>query len=165
MRAVLFAACLLFPSPATAAVPAIVGTATVIDGDTLEIQGQRIRLYGIDAPESEQLCRRQADRVLFRCGEVAARLLAHRVGADTVACIQRDKDRYHRIISVCKWRGLDLSAWMVANGQAMAYRQYSADYVQVENAARAAHLGIWSTEFLPPWQWRATQRVNAEMGR
>lgn len=71
-------------------------------------------------------------------------------------------DRYGRIVSVCHAHGEDLNGWMVANGWAMAYRDYSRDYVQQEQSAAAAKVGIWQGDFVPPWEWRRGKRLAAE---
>lgn len=131
------------------------GRASVIDGDTLEIHGQRIRLFGIDAPESRQLC--EADGREYRCGQQAALALADFVGQRTVRCEQRDTDRYGRVVAVCRVAGEDLSAWLVQKGWALAYRKYSLDYVDQEAAARTARAGIWRGSFVEPWIWRLRQ--------
>jgi endonuclease YncB( thermonuclease family) len=86
------------------------GQASVIDGDTIEIRGPRIRLYGIDAPEGAQLCYR--DGAPRPCGRRAAFALADFIGSRRVSCQQRDRDRYGRIVAVCVTGGDDLSAWM-----------------------------------------------------
>jgi endonuclease YncB( thermonuclease family) len=85
------------------------GRATIIDGDTIEIRGERIRLSGIDAPESAQLCRK-ADGAVWRCGQTAAMALAEHIGAATVSCIGNDHDRYGRRMAVCHAGGEDLNA-------------------------------------------------------
>src|SRR3546814_1510321 len=101
---------------------AIVGKASVIDGDTIEIHGTRIRLHGIDAPESDQLCVvRQQD---VRCGQKAAIALYERTGRATVSCEPTDRDRYGRVVSVCRAHGGDLNASMLMEGWAIAYRGY-----------------------------------------
>jgi endonuclease YncB( thermonuclease family) len=128
------------------------GTASVIDGDTLEIHGQRIRLYGIDAPESDQLCKENGQR--YRCGQKAAIALSDFIGWRTVSCRQRDTDRYGRIVALCSVSDQDLGTWLVSNGHALAYRKYSLDYVGAERAAAAARIGIWAGEFDAPWEWR-----------
>jgi endonuclease YncB( thermonuclease family) len=133
-----------------------VGTVSVIDGDTLDLHGQRIRLHGIDAPESRQNCTRGGEK--WRCGQQASLLLADHIGHQSVRCEQRDIDRYKRVVAVCYIGNVDINAWLVAEGWAMAYRQYSKDYVGVETAARQAHLGIWGGEVQPPWEWRRKSR-------
>ncbi|WP_340116168.1 thermonuclease family protein [Pelagibius sp. 7325] len=138
----------------------IVGQASVVDGDTLEIHGTRIRLHGIDAPESDQLCTRQHDK--YRCGQSAALALSDKIGKGVVGCEPRDVDRYGRVVAVCRAQGEDLNAWMVANGWALAYRHYSIDYVPQEEAAAAAKIGVWQGAFVPPWDWRRSSRLADE---
>ncbi|MFN3347382.1 thermonuclease family protein [Pseudorhodoplanes sp.] len=131
----------------------IVGVASVIDGDTIEIRGQRIRLFGIDAPESSQLCVRPNGEP-WRCGQQASFALADRIGRATVRCEQRDLDRYGRVVAVC-FQGIeDLGRRMVQHGWAVAFRRYSLDYVGDENIARRNRANIWSGEFDMPWDWR-----------
>ena len=131
----------------------IIGIASVIDGDTIEIHGQRIRLFGIDAPESRQLCVRPTGK-RWRCGQQASFALADHIGRVTVRCEQRDIDRYHRVVAVCFRDAEALNRWMVANGWAVAYRRYSLDYVTDEDTARRNRTNIWSGEFDMPWDWR-----------
>lgn len=144
---------------ASSAPDEIVGVASVIDGDTLEIRGQRIRLYGVDAPESRQLC----DKVerQYRCGQAAALALADKIGQATVRCDQRDIDRYRRIVAICRVGAVDLNAWIVRQGWAVAYREYASDYVDEEIAAQSEKLGIWAGRFVIPSDWRRGVRVPA----
>lgn len=135
----------------------IVGRASVIDGDTLEIHGTRIRLHGIDAPESGQFCFVAGKKT--RCGQQAALALADRIGTSIVSCDPRDRDRYNRVVAVCYAGDEDLNAWMVASGWAVAYRYYSTDYAQQEENASASKLGIWQGEFIPPRDWRKGKRL------
>ena len=135
---------------------AIVGVARVIDGDTIEIHGTRIRLYGIDAPESSQECTRP-DGTPWRCGQQAALSLSERIGHASLRCPPRDQDRYGRIVAVCFMDSEDLGRWMVANGWAVAYRRYSLDYVAEEGRARQSRLGLWAGSFEMPWDRRARQ--------
>ena len=98
----------------------LTGRASVIDGDTIEVHGQRIRLHGIDAPEGGQTCD-DATGKPYRCGQVAALALADKIGTGTVSCEQRDVDRYGRIVAVCRLDDLDLNAWLVTEGLAIDY--------------------------------------------
>ena len=141
---------------------ALSGTARVIDGDTLEIRSTRVRLHGIDAPESAQQCR-DAGRG-WPCGREATRALAGRIGGRTVGCEARDRDRYGRVVAVCRTGGEDLNAWMVASGWAFAYRKYSRSYVAEERAAKAAMRGIWRGDVVPPWDWRKGKRLAGAGG-
>jgi len=136
----------------------VIGVASVIDGDTLEIHGQRIRLHGIDAPESQQLCL-AADNEPWRCGQQASLALADRIGRAPIACRRTDTDHYGRMIGICFRGGEDLNAWLISSGWAVAYRQYSREYVPLEDQAKAAKRHIWSSRFVMPWDWRRGQRI------
>ena len=136
----------------------ITGTASVIDGDTLEIRGNRIRLHGIDAPESGQNC--QANDKNYRCGQHATLALSDKIGSSNITCRGTDSDRYGRVIAICYLGNIDLNAWMVTQGWAIAYRQYSTDYVSNEENAKTANRGIWRGPFVPPSQWRRGTRLN-----
>jgi endonuclease YncB( thermonuclease family) len=133
------------------------GRASVIDADTIDIRGERIRLHGIDAPESRQTC--EADGETWRCGQQAALALADKIGTANVTCDDRGGDRYGRTIAVCRLGDLDLNGWLVAEGWALAYRHYSTDYVPQEDDARAASKGMWRGRFVPPWDWRRGVRL------
>ena len=134
----------------------LAGPATVIDGDTLEIHGERIRLHGIDAPERRQLC--HLDGKPWRCGEDATSALAGKIGRQRVTCQERDGDTYGRMVAKCSVAGADLGEWMVENGWAVAYRFFSRDYTRAEHRAKAARRGIWASEFVLPWVWRRANR-------
>lgn len=143
-------------SPALAA-PILVGTAIVIDGDTIEIHGERIRLDAIDAPESSQQCS-QADGKTYPCGRRSAFALADMIGRTPVRCEAKGRDRYRRIIAVCFKGGTNLNGWMVAQGWAVAFRKYGKDYIPEENTARENRRGMWAGSFEMPWDWRAKRR-------
>jgi endonuclease YncB( thermonuclease family) len=137
----------------------VVGRASFIDGDTLEIHGTRIRFYGIDAPESGQSCLAGGKR--YRCGQRAALALADKIGRGTVSCEQKDRDRYGRTVAVCRLKGENLNAWMVSQGWAIAYRHFAKDYVRHEREASTAKRGLWQGEFVAPWDWRRGKRLTA----
>ncbi len=107
MRALTIALCLL----AAPALADVAGTASVIDGDTIEVHGQRIRLHGIDAPESRQLCR--SDGKPWQCGKDAANALADKIARRPVTCEDLGRDRCKRIIARCTAAGEDIGRWMV----------------------------------------------------
>ena len=138
----------------------IIGRASVIDGDTIEIHGQRIRLHGIDAPESRQTCRDNKGRD-YRCGQRAALALSDKIRQQAVSCEQRNIDRYRRIVAVCRAGNEDLNGWLVSEGWAVAYRRYSKDYITAEKSAKAANRGIWAGSFTPPQEWRQTRRSGS----
>ena len=142
------------------AVAEINGPAKVIDGDTIVIHGAKIRLYGIDAPESAQVC--QANGKSYRCGTSTTLALTRRIGGRSVSCEERDRDRYGRVVAVCHAGGEDLNGWLVSEGLAIAYRHYSTDYVGQEQVAREAARGLWRGEFVEPWQWRKGKRMAGE---
>jgi endonuclease YncB( thermonuclease family) len=147
---------LMLAAPAVA--ETIVGRASVIDGDTVEILGQRIRLGRVDAPESGQLCAAENGRI-YRCGQTAALALSEKVGAANVSCEEMDTDRYGRTVATCSVNGEDLNRWLVSQGHALAYRQYGGDaYDAVEAEAKTAKRGVWAGPFTPPWDWR---KLNA----
>lgn len=131
----------------------IQGIASVTDGDTIEIRDMRIRLHGVDAPESSQTCKDHSGS-FSRCGQQAALALSDKIGRRQIACNQLDVDRYGRIVAECFLGGENLNRWMVRSGWAVAYRQYSTEYVAEEGAARQATAGIWASEFDMPWDWR-----------
>lgn len=152
MRRLIFLAVLLLVIVARGAAAEIVGRATVIDGDTIDIRGDRIRLFGIDTPESAQLCSMHGEP--YRCGQRAALALADKLGQKTVHCSEKDVDRYGRTVAVCFVGGEDINRWLTFEGWALAYRKYSLDYVGAEDAAREAGRGLWRGDFEPPWGWR-----------
>lgn len=129
------------------------GPARVIDGDTIEVGGTSFRLSGIDAPEMGQPCASNAGAV-FDCGEVARRGLEEAVAGREVACQAETVDFYRRPIALCTVAGMDLAEHMVVNGYAVPFREYSEAYVIQGDEALAASVGIWSTTFEMPWDYR-----------
>ena len=129
------------------------GKPRIVDGDTIEIGGTKIRLHGIDAPESKQTCMK-ADGSEYLCGEMATFALAEIIGTHWITCKGETTDRYKRRIAVCFAGPYDINAKMVRRGWALAYRRYSKDYVDEENIARDTRFGMWQGEFMKPWEWR-----------
>lgn len=128
------------------------GRAFVIDGDSLRINGQMIRLYGIDAPEGKQSCLR--DNTPYACGEEAAALLRKLTARKTVRCAEKDRDVHGRSVAECFVGDRSLNAELVKHGWALAYRRYSQAYIPYEDAARKQRLGLWAGTFQKPWDYR-----------
>ena len=133
------------------------GPARVIDGDTLAINGDKIRLHGIDAPERRQVC--EAGGVEYRCGVTAAAWVIKRTVGNEVRCESEKRDRYKRLIAVCYVGDANLNEGIVRAGWALAYRRYSLDYVPAEGDARLNVRGLWAGTFDAPWEWR---RANTQ---
>lgn len=140
----------------------IVGVATghaanvrAIDGDTLVMGDQRIRLAGIDAPERRQPCWMHGEP--WPCGLAAAAAMAHLIEGRTVVCLPRDTDRWGRIVADCAAGAQDLATAMVAGGWALPWPRYlpeGSPLPAVADAARQARTGIWRGAFVRPWDWR-----------
>lgn len=136
--------------PATA--ETIFGRARVVDGDTLSIGADRVRLFGIDAPEHDQTCDRGGQ--VWACGQAATEALAEVVGRARLSCEVQDRDRYGRAVAICAAGGTDLAEALVERGAAMAYRRYSLRYVAAETRARAGRVGIWGGQMVVPEVYR-----------
>lgn len=134
------------------------GKPLVTDGDTIKFDKTRVRLFGIDAPEIRQNCIYAGKA--WNCGLEARTALEVMIGQNDVFCESKDVDRYGRIVAVCKAEDVDLNATMVSEGWALAYRRYSKDYIDEENAAKFGKLGIWRGSFTAPWRWRKNKRNN-----
>lgn len=138
----------------TAAAETIAGHASVIDGDTLEIHGQRIRLLDIDAPEARQLCQDQ-DGVDYRCGQRAALALSDWIGAQVVTCEPTKLDRYRRLLARCSVQGQEVATWLAENGLGVPYRDCRCEAVRdAAGRAKVAKVGLWAGTFQAPWEWR-----------
>lgn len=158
---------LTLSAPASAAKSdTIEGRASVVDGDTLAIEGSkaRIRLYGIDTPESKQTCD-DASGKRYLCGSRAAEVLAELIGRNgRVTCTEQDRDRYGRIVAECELPdGAVVNRAMVASGWALEYDDYSdGRYADAEADAKAARRGIWQGRFVEPSKWRKGERLATE---
>lgn len=141
-------------APGPSADLAISGPATVIDGDTIVVQGKHIRLFGIDAPESNQRCT-GADRLPYNCGGLATSVLEEEIGGAVVNCFVIDVDQYRRLVGVCAANGHDLGEQMVRLGYAIDYVFFSGGrYGEAQEEARAAKRGMWAGQFIEPREWR-----------
>ncbi|MGO7532808.1 thermonuclease family protein [Rhizobium leguminosarum] len=137
----------------------IVGRASVVDGDTIEIAAQRIRLNGIDAPESWQVCEDGA-RKPYRCGREAAFALDDFLSrSQPTRCLAQGKDRYGRIVADCtRADGASVNSWLVRHGWAIDWRLYSKGAFSAEQmAAESTHAGIWRGTFELPCEVRASR--------
>ena len=150
---------IVFGLASTAHAETLSGSARVIDGDTLAVAGQRIRLDGIDAPETRQTCTRSGRR--WACGRASTQAMRRLVGRSPVRCEVSGRDRYGRAIAACYAGGRDLQQQLVRLGLALAYRRYSTRYVPDEDAARAERRGLWSGSFVEPWRWRKQRTARA----
>jgi endonuclease YncB( thermonuclease family) len=136
----------------------IVGSARAVDGDTIDLMGHRIRLYGVDAPEAGQFC--LAATQPYPCGEKATRALADLIRGRTVRCEAAGVDRYDRTVARCRIDGsnVDINSWLVSEGLAVAYYHYSWEYIVEETRARIARRGLWAGTFQMPSEYRAEHR-------
>ena len=130
----------------------IFGNANVIDGDTIHINKNKIRLHAIDAPETNQTCNKNSKA--WNCGVESTKFLKELIGNNKIECITQGKDRYNRFIGICYKDNLDLNSEMVLNGWAIAYRYYSKDYVEEEEEAKQEKKGIWIGDFEEPYLFR-----------
>jgi len=160
-RDLLFLLLALAVSSAAAAQEKITGTAAGLDEDSIALQGNRVRLWGIDAPELNQTCLRGGQA--WACGRDAARALDRLVVGRTVTCIVIVRDPLRRmIVGDCTLGGQSLSRWMVANGWAAVNRGQTDVYVKEEDEARAARRNIWSSHFEMPWDYKIRQRLKGQ---
>lgn len=134
----------------------ISGTVRVIDGDTLDVGGTRVRLHGIDAPEAGQTCTRPGGAV-WECGAWVTGELTALAEGRWARCEQMDTDRYGRAVARCEIGGEDLGAQLVSSGLAFAFRRYSMTYDPHEKAAAVAGLGLWSSQVQRPAEYRGSR--------
>lgn len=130
----------------------VMGKAKIIDGDTIHIGNNKIRLHGIDAPELDQHCNYKGKD--WKCGQQSKTFLLHKTNLNTVNCRVIDIDKYKRYIAICFVDKLNINKTMVNNGWAIAYRYYSKDYIDEEFIAKKNKLGIWKGQFEEPYLYR-----------
>tara|TARA_Y100001936_G_C15756530_1_gene498924 strand:+ start:109 stop:591 length:483 start_codon:yes stop_codon:yes gene_type:complete len=134
----------------------IYGTARIVDGDTLYIGKNKIRLHAIDAPETKQKCIHKNKE--WNCGFQSTAFLLELIGSSQIECITNGRDKYNRYIGVCYKDNIDLNGQMVLNGWAIAYRYYSLDYVKEEEEAKNKKIGIWRGYFEEPYMFRKKRK-------
>jgi endonuclease YncB( thermonuclease family) len=151
----------LMATPALAQVPdayyEIQGRAFLIDADTLDIGGRRVRIFAVDAPERSQPCY-ESNGEMWMCGQRATNVASEFIGSRPVKCHERDTDRYGRAVAQCWIGSVDYGEWLVSNGMAVAYRRYASNYIASEQSAKNRRAGIWSGTFEMPWDWRHHKR-------
>jgi endonuclease YncB( thermonuclease family) len=158
----LFLALLAMAVPSNVLAGTVAGPAQVVDGDTLQIAGQRIRLFGIDAPETAQACTRDGQK--WACGKDAADHVRSMIGGAALSCSGTENDPWGRLVAVCRVGTVDLNRAIVAAGWATAFSRYSDTYLADETRARAEKLGIWSSSFIRPEEYRTAISTPPEVG-
>jgi endonuclease YncB( thermonuclease family) len=128
----------------------------IIDGDTIHIGKLKYRFFGIDAPEIKQIC--EKDNTKIQCGVIAKSVLENKIADKIPECVVKDKDRYQRLVAECFIGKESLSRFMVREGYAVAYSQYSKDFIEDEKYAKENKLGIWSMNFQIPSEYRKSLR-------
>ena len=146
-------------------ITSISGYAKITDGDTIKIDTFKIRLDGIDAPEKKQLCKRPYLTIFiftffedYTCGLKSTEALIKKINNQKITCKISDIDYFKRLIGECYKRKINLNAWLVSNGHAVAFRKYSKKYVPEEILAKQEKKGIWQGKFDMPWDYRKSQK-------
>lgn len=153
-----FSLLILIAAGTGASAQIIYGNPRTVDGDTLDFGGERVRLFGIDAPEAAQICEREAQA--WACGAEAKALLESLIAGQRVNCRQRDVDKYGRSVAVCSVGRMDLSDALARAGMAIALEQFSTAYVPAVEMARQSRLGIWAGDFQAPADFRAGDQAH-----
>jgi endonuclease YncB( thermonuclease family) len=162
LKTLLTAVLLMLPS-ALAGAADITGVPKIRDGDQIQIGNSRIRLGGVDAPSSDQLClNTHGER--WTCGAAARDELIKHVEGKPWTCHARTTDRRGHIIARCEVDGEDIQKWLVKSGWALSYARFSHDYDADEKAAREAKAGMWQGAFIAPWDWRARNKKTTILG-
>ena len=131
----------------------------IVDGDTIHLRGIKYRLFGIDAPEITQKCRKKSKS--YNCGLNAKLFLESQIkDHKKLQCKKKDVDRYNRVVAVCFYEGIDLNRIMVRSGWALAYKKYSQSYVNDEKFAKNKKLGMWNGSFEKPSEWRKNKKSS-----
>ena len=130
------------------------GNAVAVDGDSLVMEGRRVRLRGLDAPELGQVCHRGA--IAYRCGQEARTALRSLIAGQTITCQGSGRDRFERVLARCEARGEDVGSVLVRRGLAVSFGAYESE----ESEARQARRGLWAGPFETPQAWRRRHDVE-----
>ena len=166
----LFIICLIFffltyQDVKSSEITSITGHAKVTDGDTIKINTFKIRLNGIDAPEKKQKCKRPYLEIFififyedYSCGQKSTEALIKKINNQKITCKISNVDYFKRLIGECYKRKINLNAWLVSNGHAVAFRKYSKKYVFHETLAKQEKKGMWQGKFEMPWDYRKSNK-------
>ena len=166
----LFLICLIFffltyQDVKSSEITSITGHAEVTDGDTIKINTFKIRLNGIDAPEKKQKCKRAYLEIFififyedYSCGQKSTEALIKKINNQKITCKISNVDYFKRLIGECYKRKINLNAWLVSNGHAVAFRKYSKKYVSHETLAKQEKKGMWQGKFEMPWDYRKSNK-------
>ena len=124
----------------------------IVDGDTIHLDGEKIRFTGIDTPELKQTCIKNGIKNF--CGVTAREILIEKIADNKVECISEGKDQYKRTLAECFVNNESLSSYLVRSGYAFAYRKYSNKFIIDEDYAKVNKVGMWSMKFEYPWDYR-----------
>ena len=166
----LFLICLIFffltyQDVKSSEITSITGHAKVTDGDTIKINTFKIRLNGIDAPEKKQKCKRPYLEIFififyedYSCGQKSTEALIKKINNQKITCKISNVDYFKRLIGECYKGKINLNAWLVSNGHAVAFRKYSKKYVSHETLAKQEKKGMWQGKFEMPWDYRKSNK-------
>lgn len=139
---------------------AVIGYPRIIEADLIELNGTKLRLWGVDAPESEQWCTKNGRQ--WRCGVEAQKALREHVAGNLIACYDKGLGEDDELVlGQCFLGHLDLNGWLARNGWAMAYRRATSMYSSRESMAKFQRLNIWHDGGIEaPWEWRRSNGLR-----
>lgn len=163
---------LLFSVANAAELKEISGKAIITDGDTIKINGEKIRLLYIDAPEKKQQC--CLDGSVWMCGVTSKDALINMIEDKIVTCSYSKRDRYGRILGNCSTDNFNINQEMVKTGMALVYHSRNKkgelvtkdkNFMQDEEEAARNKAGIWNSNFVYPYDWRKGKKISCLMPR
>lgn len=137
----------------------ISGKAFVVDGDTVKVNGKKIRLLNIDSAESKQKCFNTSNQRYF-CGKAATKFLIELIGGKIISCEYQKLDIYNRILGTCFLNKININLEMIKSGHAIiySYKNSSEDYIEAEEYAKKRNAGLWQGHFEIPKDFRKRNR-------